>query len=285
MINLLKKFSVFIFASLLLHSNNALAHTGYFFDLYCKDQNGQTSAYVCKPAIEGNWEIYGGSYNYQYTTPRYGTVEEVSNDMAAYIDSHFNICKPTSVAPYGNLIPNINNDGLFAYTYEMNISVGFLYGDVCETLAGTYANAYQHEKRFHCESGEQGPYKAEDDDYRFCVRPQKFSIEISGPSETQSLPALVGPITQIVNLTGENGSAKKWSVSIKMTDSTGAVSYTGGLTDEQGIYEFTYVPPLLRRTIVKVDASCDLCESNASKTISVIPSDASPNGDPQMCMR
>lgn len=265
--------------------NNASATTGYWYNLYCKAPDGKTLSTICHPAIEGAWEFWGGSYNYQHQTPRYGSMDEVSRDMESYIDTHFNYCKPTAVSPYGPMIPGSNADGSIFQSYEMLISVGIASNGSCNDLSGTWANSYNLQKQFFCPTGAQGPYKTDDDDYRFCVYPQKFQISILGPSETQALPSLTGPIKQTIKINGEDGPAKNWGVTVKMVNEKGEASYAGGSTNAQGIYEFYYVPPYFKGGHVDLSASCTGCESPAQKNITIMPTLSDQLEEPQMCRR
>ena len=251
--------------------SSVFADGGYWFDLYCTSSDGKTLSTVCRPATEGQWEIYGGTYNWRYSTPRFGTVDEVSRDMERYIDEKYSYCMPTSVAPVGPVITGTDSNGLISYGFEMAITVGTkdMSNGNCEPVTGN-TGSYSHEKRFFCEKNAQGPYKT-DAGNRFCAYRQEFIIEISGPSETQALPSYAGPIMQTVRVMGEEGPAKKWGVSIKMIDSNSKVSYIVGTTDDNGIYNFNYVPPYFRGDRVELVASCSQCKNTSDKIISISP--------------
>lgn len=267
--------------------NNAFAANGYWFNLYCEAPDGRTLSTICKPAIEGQWEYYGGSFNYGYIgayLPKYKSMDEVSRAMESYIDAKFNYCRPAKVSSAGPAILSINNGGLVQYNHPMSIAVGMESGSMCDVISSTYSNSYTQEKQFSCPSGAQGPFKNDDDDYRFCAYPQKFKIDISGPSETQALPSLMGPIKQTVTVVGDNVPAKKWGVQIKIIDEKGVTSYGGGSTNEQGIYEFLYVPPVAQASRVDLSATCSNCET-VSKSITVLPTDFQITDESLMCRR
>jgi len=271
------------FCTFLLSSSGLFAANGLYFDIYCEAPDGKTLPTICKPAAEGEWEIYGETWNWQHKTPVYASVSEVSREMETYIDGKYNYCQPTAVSPYGTLNPGIDNDGLLSYSYAMSITIGSMQGGICESITGTNANSYTHQKRFYCESGSQGPYKASNG-YRFCVHPQRFKVDISGPSETKALPSLNGPIAQMLTVNGENGPAKKWSIQLKLVDEYGLISYGGGLTNEQGVYEFIYTPPLFRTATIDLSATCTNCET-VHKLIYVLPTDLQVDNTQLMCSR
>jgi len=200
--------------------------------------------------------------------------------MEKYIDSKFRYCKPTKVSQdSGPINPNFRS-----MSYVMKITVGIQSNGQCTEVSGINGNVYYQLREVYCETGGQGPYEAING-YIFCAYPQKFNIDISGPSETHSLPSLSGPIDQTIKVTGEEGPAKNWSVSLKSIDQNGIASYAGGTTNEQGIYEFTYVPSYVKGANVKLIASCTQCLNIAEKTITVLPTDLNQSEEPQICRR
>ncbi|WP_298925525.1 hypothetical protein [uncultured Ramlibacter sp.] len=89
-------------------------------------------------------------------------------------------------------------------------------------------------------------------------------IELVGPSATTALPA--GPALPYRVRVTENGSpiaGRQVTISV---DSGGAIN---GTTNAAGEFGFMYVPPLLRKTVEQLSATCAGCGNTAKKQINV----------------
>lgn len=109
-----------------------------------------------------------------------------------------------------------------------------------------------------------------------------LDIVINGPSFTQALPSFSGPLTQTVLVTKNGSPEKDISVSIALSALGSGVSTTFfGITDEQGRFQFLYIPPYMMSAQVSMAAGCEACVNTATKSISVLKE----NREPQMCHR
>lgn len=89
-------------------------------------------------------------------------------------------------------------------------------------------------------------------------------ITLLGPSATKALPA--GPVLPQTARVTENGvPAAGKSVSISL----GPVDILSGITDGNGEFRFTYVPPRQRAVADQITGSCTGCSNTAQKNITV----------------
>ncbi|UBB18808.1 hypothetical protein [Comamonas odontotermitis] len=121
------------------------------------------------------------------------------------------------------------------------------------------------------------------DDSRVCKKEIPIEIAIHGASSTYSLPSIVGPIPQVIELKRKGLPVKLEQVFLKLrgADDTLLQNHSGS-TDDSGKFYFTYVPPFMQRLDVKIEVSCMECSITASKVISVLKSESE---EPQMCRR
>lgn len=100
------------------------------------------------------------------------------------------------------------------------------------------------------------------------------NIEIDGPSITNALPSLVGPVLQTVtvDLGGEPAPGILVEVRSSRAGEMNFTSFTG-VTDQNGEFEFQYVPPFSQSVNIKLTAQCSTCENVASKNIRVLAVD------------
>lgn len=91
-----------------------------------------------------------------------------------------------------------------------------------------------------------------------------YRISLSGPSSTKALPA--GPaLPQTATVTSNGAPVANRAVSISTSSGT-AIS---GYTNAEGVFQFTYKPPLLLPIEDKLTATCADCSNKAEKTITV----------------
>jgi hypothetical protein len=91
-----------------------------------------------------------------------------------------------------------------------------------------------------------------------------LTIELSGPSSTQALPA--GPVLHVTARVTRAGSPVT-GVAIQLQ--VNGASSGGADSDGNGEYHFTYVPPLLKATQDKLTATCTSCSNTATKLVTV----------------
>lgn len=97
-----------------------------------------------------------------------------------------------------------------------------------------------------------------------------YLINIEGPSSTEALPAMVGPIKQDITIKHGDRPLEGVYASIVIHDaSTNNIVSHAGHTDNSGSFSFLYIPPYLRSTVVDISASCAQCTNIATKAISV----------------
>ncbi|MDR2335185.1 MAG: carboxypeptidase-like regulatory domain-containing protein [Burkholderiaceae bacterium] len=100
------------------------------------------------------------------------------------------------------------------------------------------------------------------------------NIRIDGPSVTNALPSLVGPILQTVTV--DLGGEPAPGILVELRSSRlGEMNFTSftGVTDENGEFEFQYIPPFSQSINIKLTAQCATCENVASKNIRVLAVD------------
>ena len=89
-------------------------------------------------------------------------------------------------------------------------------------------------------------------------------IDLYGASSTHALPAGPAlPQTARVTMNGAPVSARSVSISI------GGQGSLSGVTDAQGQFAFTYVPPYRKAVIDQITATCSGCINTAQKPITV----------------
>lgn len=117
-----------------------------------------------------------------------------------------------------------------------------------------------------------------------CTREKSIVISIEGPSFTQALPSKSGPVTQVILVEANNRPQSNASVSVEIKDDFGNTAQTiGGVTDLNGVFKFTYVPPYAISVNVELIATCSGCENTAFKSIFIDSSDAERLGGMQIC--
>lgn len=103
-----------------------------------------------------------------------------------------------------------------------------------------------------------------DNKTRYC---KMFEINIYGPSETNTLPSVNGPIAQTIKVTSIDGFEKNVNVILR----TKIGQTVAGYTNDDGEISFIFVPPEFIGAKIDVAASCSHCEGTVSKTIIVWP--------------
>lgn len=101
-----------------------------------------------------------------------------------------------------------------------------------------------------------------------------YSIALKGGSTTKALAA--GPaLPHKAIVTQSNGAPVAGrAVTIQLT---GRGSFSG-VTDAQGEYHFSYVPPYFKPTVDEITATCDACSNTARKTVTVEACDVCGDG-------
>lgn len=96
-------------------------------------------------------------------------------------------------------------------------------------------------------------------------------ISIDGASSTQALPSVIGPIRLKISIT-HNGHGKKSMQFMLRIQEEGSINSNtiSGVVDENGAFEFIYVPPYFKNAVVKLTASCSTCINVAAKSVEVV---------------
>ncbi|SDY90122.1 hypothetical protein [Delftia lacustris] len=110
-----------------------------------------------------------------------------------------------------------------------------------------------------------------------------YTVKIEGPSSTSALPSLSGPVRQRISITRNDGTGVQTQFYLQYNNhSAPGTSLTETLqTDENGVYEFLYVPPYFKGISFDFNVRCNKCENMDYKSIVVAPVELSP----QMCAR
>ncbi|MFG0611350.1 hypothetical protein [Delftia sp. WSY_14] len=110
-----------------------------------------------------------------------------------------------------------------------------------------------------------------------------YTIKIEGPSSTSALPSLSGPVRQRISITRNDGTGVQTQFYLQYNNhSAPGTSLTETLqTDENGVYEFLYVPPYFKGISFDFNVRCNKCGNMDYKSIAVAPVELSP----QMCAR
>ncbi|GAB2828709.1 hypothetical protein GCM10027276_34530 [Comamonas piscis] len=113
-----------------------------------------------------------------------------------------------------------------------------------------------------------------------------LEIEISGPSVTNSLPSLSGPILQKISISLNGVLKPNEPFSVNLQDEyfrdLGAIS---GSTNNAGYFDFMFVPPFFTSSTIHMNATCRNCLNTANKIITVLPDYLSEQNDMHMCLR
>jgi YD repeat-containing protein len=97
-----------------------------------------------------------------------------------------------------------------------------------------------------------------------CVPEQPWQIELFGRAATRALPA--GPVLPYqARVTA--GGVPQAGVAVSITGSNGQT--LSGSTDANGLFAFTYVPPVQRRSTDTLSAGCAGCMNTATASIQV----------------